>query len=57
MAVFSIRNEKPFVTKTAVKTSRVQGQHSRALHDYMQNNIVQVKIDSSGKPVVTSKED
>lgn len=57
MAVFSIRNDKPFVTKTSIKTSRVQGKHAKALHEYMQNNTVQVKLDSSGKPIVTSKED
>ena len=57
MAVFSTRDDKPFVTKTMVKKSRVQGKHSKALHDYMQNNTVQVRLDSSGKPIITVKED
>lgn len=56
MAVFSTRNDRSFVTKTSVKKSRVQGDHSKAVHSFMQNNSVQVQIDSSGKPIVFTKE-
>lgn len=56
MAVFSERNDTPFVTKSPVKTSRIQGSYSKSLHSFMSNNIITVKIDSSGTPHITSKE-
>ncbi len=55
MAVFSTRNDRSFVTKTSVKKSRVQGDHSKAVHSFMQNNSVQVNLDSSGRPIITKK--
>lgn len=52
---FSIRNDRPILIKGFVKTVRKQGNHSKAVSDFMNNNIVTVKIDSSGKPNIIIK--
>ncbi len=56
MAVFSERNDRPFVTKSVVKTSRRQGEHSKALNEFMSRNKITVKMNSSGTPQVIVKE-
>lgn len=52
---FSIRNNRPILIKDSVKTIRRQGNYSKAVSDFMNNNIVTVKIDSSGKPNIIIK--
>ena len=47
MAVYSERNDAPFVTKSIVKTTRKQGEFSKQLSKFMSENEISVRINDS----------
>ena len=55
MAVFSVRNDQPFITKSHVKTKRNPSDYSKSIQGFMNSNRVTVKIDSSGTPHVIAR--
>ena len=54
--VYSIRSDRPIVSKKPLKTKRVEGEHSKKVREFMDNHKVSVFTDEDGKVVVNVKE-
>lgn len=47
MAIYSERNDAPFVTKSIVKIARKQGEFSKQLSKFMSENEISVRVNDS----------
>ena len=53
--VYAVPSNRPIVSKTPLKTTRVQGEHSKSMEEFMRTHRVSVTENDKGEPVVITK--
>lgn len=54
--VYSVRADRPIVSKTQLKTKRVQSENSKQLSAYVKNHKISIQTYDDGKVRVSGKE-